>query len=189
MLYYINQELSFQQLLNELTRLNNVSGYILISDSQLYETYQNCIKLSLRNIHNLRNFKVVLIESWVEVEQFISQIERKCLVVLYGIIKSFVEIGHDDVVNHHDFLKYHQFCGWELNKLFHKMFVRHLEIGFDILMNDSLGPEETGEPLIWGINIPNIREKLHPVSSQQQISLRVIFIKWFQVIKEIHDMK
>ena len=49
-----------------------------------------------------------------------------------------------------------------------------------------------GEPLIWGLQIPNVREKLHnrtdtTTTNQEEkmISLRVIFIKWFKMTNKI----
>lgn len=87
MLYYYNQELTFPELVTELLSLdNNNTCYILVADPELYSQFIK-LELSPRNIVNLQNFKLILIESWSEIAEFITSIEERCTVVLYGIIK------------------------------------------------------------------------------------------------------
>ena len=67
--------------------------------------------------------------------------------------------------------------------------------GVDVIVNDGIEHDNDhvdGEPLIWGLQIPNVREKLHnrtdtTTTNQEEkmISLRVIFIKWFKMTNKI----
>lgn len=67
--------------------------------------------------------------------------------------------------------------------------------GVDVIVNDGIEHDNDhvdGEPLIWGLQIPNVREKLHnrtdtTTTNQEEkmISLRVIFIKWFEMTNKI----
>ena len=186
MLYYYNQELTFPELVTELLSLdNNNTCYILVADPEIYSQYIK-LKLSPRNIVNLQKFKLILIESWSEIAEFITSIEERCTVVLYGIIKWFVEMGHNEESH---FLKAHEFCAWEVNKLFHKMFIKHTENNVSIIVSDGIGEEENNCPLIWNINLPNIRTRLIETNQESKISLRVIFIKWFKVVTQINDIE
>ncbi|RCK57893.1 hypothetical protein Cantr_06704 [Candida viswanathii] len=159
-----------EKLISSLLALEDVTGYILISDPELYHATTN-----------LNNFKLVLIESWAEIAEFIATIDEKCTVVLYGIVKTFIETGHSGG----GFVKHHEFCAWELNKLFHKMFVKEQ---LRIIFNDGTGKDEKGHPLLWSVSLPNIRTQLQEQQIDSKISLRVIFIKWFEVVDQINDI-
>ena len=186
MLYYYNQELTFPELVTELLSVDYTDTcYMLVADPEIYSQYIK-LKLSPRNITNLQNFKLILIESWSEIAQFITSIEERCTVVLYGIIRWFVEMGHDEEGH---FLKRHEFCAWEVNKLFHKMFIKHTENNVDVIVSDGIGEDEKHNPLIWNINLPNIRTQLTEPNQESKISLRVIFIKWFKVVTQLNDIE
>ena len=65
--------------------------------------------------------------------------------------------------------------------------------GVDVIVNNGIEHDNDnvgGEPLIWSLQIPNVREKLrHDTTTTNQeekmISLRVIFIKWFEMTNKI----
>ena len=65
--------------------------------------------------------------------------------------------------------------------------------GVDVIVNDGIEHDNDnvdGEPLIWGLQIPNVREKLRQDTTttnqeEKMISLRVIFIKWFAMTNKI----
>lgn len=188
MLYYYNQEITFVELLSSLVSSKDNKFYILISDPQVYSEF-HAIKLSPQTITNLGNFKLILIESWAELSEFITSISEKCTIVLYGIIKWFVEMGHNETDENIRFLKHDEFCAWELNKLFHKMFICHTQKDINIIVNDGIGKDEKNDPLIWNITLPNIRTRALQTTPEIKISLRAIFIKWFEVVNQFNDIK
>ena len=65
--------------------------------------------------------------------------------------------------------------------------------GVDVIVNDGIEHDNDnvdGEPLIWGLQIPNVREnyvRIQPplIKKKKMISLRVIFIKWFEMTNKI----
>ncbi|CAX41296.1 conserved hypothetical protein [Candida dubliniensis CD36] len=196
MLKYYNRSSTFDELVLKLSALKDTTCYILISDPALYYSHHSSdtIKLSLKGIHNLSNCQLILIESWSEIKDFVSSIVDRCLIVFYGIFKTFIELGlNDDVGKKNVFLQHHQFCGWELNKLFHLLLLKQSKYGVDVLVNDCIGQDndnDDSEPLIWSLQIPNVREKLRndiTTTNQEEkmISLRVIFIKWFETTNRI----
>ena len=95
MLKYYNRALTFEELVLQLSSVKDTTCYILISDPTLYYSYHNndTIKLSWKAIHNLNNCQLILIESWSEIKEFVSNIVDRCLIVFYGIFKTFIELG------------------------------------------------------------------------------------------------
>lgn len=198
MLKYYNRALTFEELVLQLSSVKDTTCYILISDPTLYYSHHSndTIKLSWKAIHNLNNCRLILIESWSEIKEFVSNIVDRCLLVFYGIFKTFIELGlnSNEGEKKNGFLQHHhQFCGWELNKLFHLLFLKQSMYGVDVIVNDGIEHDNDhvdGEPLIWGLQIPNVREKLRQDTTttnqeEKMISLRVIFIKWFEMTNKI----
>ncbi|CAI5760687.1 unnamed protein product [Candida verbasci] len=181
MLIYYNEELTFNQFIQYII-INNEQkkGYILISDERLYNEKLKLDRQPVNIIKNIYNFQLVLIESWKEMYQLLDIIDTDSFIGIYGIFKHFIEDGMND---HHEFVKYYEFCGYELNKLFHKLFKKHIDLGVKVIVNDSIGNNEDNEPLIWNFHIPNIRKEQELKPDDFEISLRVLFIKWFELIQ------
>ena len=113
MLKYYNRALTFEELVLQLSLVKDTTCYILISDPTLYYSHHSndTIKLSWKAIHNLNNCQLILIESWSEIKDFVSNIVDRCLLVFYGIFKTFIELG----LNSNDGGKKNGFCNIIIN--------------------------------------------------------------------------
>ncbi|KAI5963174.1 uncharacterized protein KGF55_002966 [Candida pseudojiufengensis] len=182
MLRYLDEELQYEEFIHLILDKDYSNTYILISDLNLYETKLTNFKLTPKQIITISNFKVILIESWNELYDFINQFKinnenlkknGNCLIAIYGILRNFLEIGIDEVSNL--FLNQSQFSGFELNRLIHKFYVlqQFSQDKLNIILNDGfeknetsvsepltdpIGRNDTLVPLFYSIEVPNIRK-------------------------------
>ncbi|KAI5956958.1 hypothetical protein KGF54_000577 [Candida jiufengensis] len=200
MLLYLDEELTYDQFIKLLIDQNYNNGYILISDLELYNEKLINFNLTPKQINIIIKFKIILIESWNDLYEFIkdfhsfNQSTEKALVAIYGILKNYIEIGFDETSNL--FIKHNQFSALELNKLFHQLFVFQQDKNISIVFNDGIEKSNDENPLIGQIEIPNLyvnREetkdrriliKNDKTLNDDKIEIRVLMIKWFKLISK-----
>ncbi|KAI3403075.1 hypothetical protein KGF56_004135 [Candida oxycetoniae] len=199
MLQYIaEQALSIENFVVFASKQGFGHGYIVVADPVLYNEDIVLPQPSPSVIRDLYGVSIVLIESWHELYEFIGGIQEPCVIAFYGIFKRFLETGSENVST--CFLKMEEFCGYQVNKFLHELFVLHLNHKVQVLMTDSMQRQVLDE-----ISIPRVRDQVLVKSElflnrrlkeeeeeedqqeedqqETKISLVLILYKWCEILE------